>query len=111
MVRPPAAALVRCLISFVETHPGTRFGTLFGRPAAFAGRRVFAQVTNAGLSCCLPGELARRPRKAGGRLRQGRRRGWVVVTGARGDDDLAAHALLEVAAAHVATNHPILPNH
>ena len=103
MVRPQAAALVRCLSRFVDTHPGTRFGTVFGRPAAFAGRRVFAEVTTEGMSCRLPPDLVRRSRGVRGRLRPGRRRGWVVVTGDDADPDRAVHAVLEVAAAYAAT--------
>jgi hypothetical protein len=37
------------LDEFVASHRGTRVGRLFGQPAAFAGRRVFARVSRRGL--------------------------------------------------------------
>ena len=99
------AVFVQCLTDFVETQPGTRFGTVFGRPAAFAGHQVFAEVTVERVSCCLPPEVVARSRRLGRLLRVGHGRGWVVVTGVRADRGLSVHALLEVAAAHVATTH------
>ena len=38
------------LQAFVEQHRGLRFGKIFGRPAGYAGRRVFAYVTSDGLA-------------------------------------------------------------
>jgi hypothetical protein len=38
------------LATFVEQHRGLRFGRLFGQPAGYAGRRVFAYVSSGGLA-------------------------------------------------------------
>ena len=39
-----AMNVVVFLKNFVETHQGVRLGGLFGEPAAFVGRRVFARI-------------------------------------------------------------------
>lgn len=42
------------LEAFVATHRGLRVGRVFGAPAGFAGRRVFARLSDAGLQLRLP---------------------------------------------------------
>lgn len=41
--------LRQLLRTFVEEHRGLRFGTMFGKPAGYVGRRVFAYVSSNGL--------------------------------------------------------------
>src|ERR1044072_215380 len=48
------------LEEFVETHRGARLGTMFGLPALYAGRRLFACLVEDGLIVRLPPEIARR---------------------------------------------------
>ena len=52
--------LQRFLAEFVEAHRGLRLGKMFGAPAGFAGRSMFACVFEDGLRCRLPPEIARR---------------------------------------------------
>ena len=51
------------LDEFVASHRGTRVGRLFGQPAAFAGRRVFARVSRGGLEYRTMRPLGRRGRQ------------------------------------------------
>jgi hypothetical protein len=93
------------LSDFVSAHRGLRLGRLFGRPAAFAGRRVFACVMEDALIVKLPIDLARREIAHGARLhiRDGRiMRAWVSY---RPRTSVAAQRLwpiLEMAVRHAA---------
>ena len=96
------SAFSRFLADFVETHPGTRIGSLFGRPAAFAGARVFATVTADGLDCRIP--HTRVPRGTSDRLmRSGSRPDWVTVSWAPAVSDAPLVLLLEASAAYVSS--------
>lgn len=93
--RPPGEA-IRLLRAFVETHAGLRFGSLFGAPAAFAGRRAFARVDGQLLSIRVPAagrDFARRlgaaPAPTG--------RGWMRLPRDLGAPDRLG-PLLELAA-------------
>ena len=99
MTRQQHVTLARFLLQFVETHPGTRFGQMFGHPAAFAGTRAFAEVTSEGLSCRLPREAIGRGFPVRARLRPGPHWGWFVIT----DPGVGSGTLLEIAAFHAAT--------
>jgi hypothetical protein len=48
------------LAEFGDAHRGVRVGQLFGVPAAYAGRRLFASLADDGIVVRLPRELARR---------------------------------------------------
>lgn len=105
------------LEGFVATHRGLRMGKVFGSPAGFAGRRVFARFSDDGLQLRLPAHAreltereptaaARGPRGAKGSAhgpkgRPPRAAGWTTVTSG---SPLAARLeiLLEQAARHVA---------
>ena len=100
MTRQQHLTLARFLSEFVETHPGTRFGRLFGRPAAFVGTGVFADVTNEGLRCRLPREVAGRGSPVRARLHSGPYRGWLVITA---DAVVRTSPLLELSAMYAAT--------
>jgi hypothetical protein len=54
------AALGRFFADFAASRRGVRSGSLFGRPALFAGRRAFACLGPDGLRCRLPAAEARR---------------------------------------------------
>ena len=116
---PFRADLQAFLGEFIEEHPGTRRGTMFGVPAGYAGRRLFACVVEDGIIVRLPQDVAARELKgcgtrfdgpalsrAGGRGGKTSRPGplgtWVMyrprtMTGAR-----RLAPLLELAARHVA---------
>lgn len=72
--------LRRLLRAFVDAHPGTRRGQLFGRPAAYAGTRPFAEITGAGLACRLSPQHVRERGWSTGVFRPDRRPGWVIVS-------------------------------
>ncbi|HTI41381.1 MAG TPA: hypothetical protein VL693_06115 [Vicinamibacterales bacterium] len=76
--------LQRFLADFTEHHRGVRIGQLFGLPAAYAGRRMFA---------CLRGNrlLVKLPKW-----------GWVRYSPRNGSEAARLIPLLEVAARHVA---------
>jgi hypothetical protein len=78
------ADLHRFLDEFIEHHRGLRGGRLFGRPAAFAGRRMFVCLRGNGLIIKLP------------------KRGWVKYSPRNRRDAARLIPLLEVAARYVA---------
>lgn len=77
------------LDEFVATHRGTRVGRLFGQPAAFAGRRVFARVSRRGLEYRVQTvrPLGQRTRKVNS--------GWILVRPATDRDYVTLVPLLE----------------
>ncbi len=91
--------VVAFLKGFVKTHQGVRFGCLFGEPAAFVGRRVFARINKDRLLCCSVSESSRSVVR---RRRVGRDGGWVPVATDTSTDQLVAVAVLERAAAAIA---------
>lgn len=88
------------LKNFVETHRGVRLGGLFGEPAAFVGRRVFARIKKDHLLCWSPSAAASRSVVRGHRV--ARERAWMYVATDTPADQLGAVAALERAAAAVA---------
>jgi hypothetical protein len=67
------------LTEFVDAHRGVRLGHLFGRPAMFAGRRMFASVEEGGIIVKLPVDVARREIGRGAHARSGPgKRSWVL---------------------------------
>jgi hypothetical protein len=75
------------LDEFVASHRGTRVGRLFGRPAAFAGRRVFARVSRRGLEY----RVMQPPRLRGRQPDPG----WILVRPATNRDYVRLVRLLE----------------
>src|SRR5688572_28290342 len=55
------------LEEFAEQHRGARLGRMFGLPAVYAGRRLFACLIEDGVIVRLPDDIARRELKAGGK--------------------------------------------
>ena len=107
MTNEQRASLARLLSGFIDAHSGTRRGQFFGRPAAFAGAKPFAEITDMGLACRVPARVARDHCSGRRRFRSDRRPGWVVVPAEfRGEDVAGLPALLELAAVNVATSAP-----
>ena len=99
------ASLHGDLTAFVHLHPGVRLGHMFGRPACFAGRRLFACLTETGLSVKLPTETAEREVRARRATPQtGRRKGSAWVLYSPRATGVSGHLvpILEVAARHAA---------
>lgn len=78
------ADLQRFLTDFTEQHRGVRTGRLFGLPAAYAGRRMFACVRGNALVVKLP------------------KRGWVKYNPRDRREAARLIPVLEVAARYVA---------
>jgi hypothetical protein len=83
------------LDEFVASHRGTRVGRLFGQPAAFAGRRVFARVSRRGLEYRAMRPLGRRGRQP--------TREWILVRPATNRDYVKLVRILEGAIQAVVT--------
>jgi hypothetical protein len=69
------------LEEFATHHTGVRLGRMFGLPAVYAGRRLFACLMEDGVIVRLPDDIARRELLAGARpySRRGRATGsWVM---------------------------------
>jgi len=80
------------LDEFVESHRGVRLGKMFGLPALYAGRRLFACLLEDGIIVKLAGDVARRemtkgakpysPSSRASRVRRGDRMGrtglWLM---------------------------------
>ena len=96
--------MAKVLSAFVDAHPGTRRGQLFGRLAAFAGPRPFAEITDRGLACRVTGRLARDSGAGRALFLPDSRPGWVVFSPDvwRDADVVVLTTLLERAAANVA---------
>ena len=102
---PYRSELQEFLDEFVDTHRGARLGKMFGLPALYAGRRLFACLIEDGMIVRLPPEIARREIRNGAkpfskRVRQSG--SWVLY---RPRSIVAARRLvpiLELAAREVA---------
>ena len=77
------------LDEFVATHRGTRVGLVFGQPAAFAGRRVFARISRRGLEYRAQAVIP-----PGGRQRKSHPE-WILVRPATHRDYMTLVPLLE----------------
>jgi hypothetical protein len=110
---PFRADLQRYLEEFIEEHRGVRPGTLFGVPAGYAGRRLFACVIEDGIIVRLPQEIATRELKGRGTRfsgpgartfpsRPGPLGTWVMYRPRTGIDARRLTPLLELAARNVA---------
>ena len=94
------------LREFIADHRGIRFGKMFGLPAGYVGRRLFACLMEDGVLVRLPEDVAKRDvraRRGTAYSHRGRVMGsWVMY---RPRDAAAARRLapvLEIAARHVA---------
>ena len=64
---PYRADLQQFLTEFVGDHRGIRLGRMFGLPAGYVGRRLFACVVEDGVIVRLPDDLARRELRGRGK--------------------------------------------
>ena len=108
---PYRRELVSFLEEFAANHRGARLGKMFGLPAVYAGRRLFACLIEDGVIVRLPDDVARRELKAGAKTYSGRdtaakrkRFGSWILYEPRTAADAARRLtpLLEIAARHVA---------
>jgi hypothetical protein len=108
---PHRKALTAFLEEFAANHRGVRLGKMFGLPAVYAGRRLFACLIEDGIIVRLPDDVAKRELKAGAKTLSGRDApskrkplgSWILYE-PRTAAAAARHLtpLLEVAARHVA---------
>jgi hypothetical protein len=93
------------LAQFIEHHRGLRIGRMFGRPAGYAGRRMFVCLMDDGLIVKLPAHVAKeelRGGKAAPFTRTGRpSRSWIKYTPRHARDAERLAPILEVAARYV----------
>lgn len=97
--------LERALVEFVGARRGLRLGRMFGVPAGFAGRRMFACAIDDGLAVRLSPDGVRRERARGVRpFAPGGRasRGWLFYRPARTGLEPGLVRVLEEAAAFAA---------
>jgi hypothetical protein len=94
------------LADFVEHHRGLRIGRMFGRPAAYAGRKMFVCLMDEGFIVKLPERVAKdevRGGKAAIFTRNGRpSRSWIKYTPRTASEANRLAPILEVAARYVA---------
>lgn len=93
------------LTQFVAARRGLRLGRLFGRPAAYAGRRVFARVSERGLEVKLPASAYEAAVRAGAAVptaRRSRRDEWTVLRAGTAMSGPAVGSWLELGARHAA---------
>lgn len=106
MAIPFRADLQRFLAEFIEQHRGLRMGRLFGRPAGYAGRRLFVCLMNDGFIVKLPLGIAKDEVRAG-RASVFERRGqvgkaWIKYTPGTARQAGRLTPILELAAHHAA---------
>ena len=97
--------LEQLLNTFVADHRGLSMGRLFGAPAAYAGRKVFACVVSEGITLRLSSDAMPAALERGGRRWTpiGRRMtNWVIFKPASGHATACLAPFLEIAARHVA---------
>jgi hypothetical protein len=99
------ADLEALLTEFVEQHRGVRLGRMFGWPAGYVGRRLFACVIRDGVIVRLPADVERRELRGRARpfVRAGKpMKSWVVYRPRTVSDSQRLAPVLELAARHVA---------
>lgn len=97
--------LEQLLNTFVADHRGLSTGRLFGAPAAYAGRKVFACLVNDGITVRLAPDAVPIALERGGRRWTpiGRRMtNWVIFSPASAHAAACLTPFLEIAARHVA---------
>ena len=102
---PFRADLQIFLTEFAEQHRGIRLGKMFGLPAGYVGRRLFACLMEDGIIVRLPNDVAKREIKGDGVpfSRRGRAMGsWVMYRPRRSVDARRLVPVLEIAARHMA---------
>ena len=96
------------LEEFVAQHKGVRLGKMFGLPAVYVGRRLFACLIEDGVIVRLPDAVAKRELKAGARPFNERQRpgkpmgAWILYEPRTAAAARRLTPVLEIAAQHVA---------
>jgi hypothetical protein len=94
------------LTEFIDDHRGVRLGKMFGLPAGYVGRRLFACLLEDGILVRLPQEVARREIRRGASplsQRPGRAMGsWVMFKPRTAVAARRLTPILEIAARNVA---------
>jgi hypothetical protein len=94
------------LADFIEEHRGLRRGHMFGRPAGYAGRRMFVCLIDDGFIVKLPPGVAKdelRARKAIAFVRRGRAStSWIKYSPRTALDASRLAPILEIAARYAA---------
>lgn len=104
---PYRRELTTFLEEFAARHKGVRLGKMFGLPAVYAGRRLFACLIEEGVIVRLPDAVAKRELKAGakpfnGRQRPGKPMGaWILFEPRSAGAARRLTPVLEIAAEHV----------
>jgi len=103
---PYRRELTSFLEEFAAQHRGVRLGKMFGLPALYAGRRLFACLLEDGVIVRLPDDIARRELRGGARpfsRRGGRPMGsWVMYEPRTAAAARRLTPVLELAARHLA---------
>lgn len=102
---PFRADLQTFLTEFAGQHRGIRLGKMFGVPAGYVGRRLFACVIEDGIIVRLPDDVAKRELKGEGApfSRRGKVTGaWVMYRPRKRADATRLVPVLEIAARHMA---------
>jgi hypothetical protein len=94
------------LADFIDHHRGLRIGRMFGRPAGYAGRKMFVCLMDDGLIVKLPEQVAKHEVRDGSAevfMRNGRpSRSWIKYSPRTARDAGRLASILEVAARYVA---------
>jgi hypothetical protein len=94
------------LADFIEHHRGLRIGRMFGRPAGYAGRKLFVCLMEDGLIVKLPEDVAKaevRTRKAVIFKRNGKpSKSWIKYNPRTAGEASRLAPMLERAARYVA---------
>lgn len=101
---PFRSDLQNFLTEFVEQHRGVRLGKMFGLPAGYVGRRLFACVLEDGIIVRLPIDVARREIRDKGTPYSRRRTigSWVMYRPRTGVEARKLVPVLEIAVRHIA---------
>ena len=105
---PHRRELTPFLEEFVSQHRGVRLGKMFGLPAVYAGRRLFACLIEDGVIVRLPDDVAKREVRGGAkpynkRGKPGKPMGsWILYEPRSAAAARRLTPLLEIAARHVA---------
>lgn len=105
MVEVRSHDMEKILNEFVLAHRGLRMGRLFGLPVAYAGRRIFARISDLGLEVKLPASGREAAIRVGAAHRPRRgveRRGWTTLRVTGRSTTATAGTWLELAARHAA---------
>lgn len=101
--------LLAALENMMQNWPEVRLGKMFGHPAFYIGRSMFACVYGSGVGLKLPATKALQLKQEAGFAAfrpygKAEMREWVMISHQRADDYRADEKLLREAAAYAAAN-------